>query len=62
MIPAGPENITTQVLVQPVASDSSAIHDVTELIGREVYVEKGSKYEYRLENLNEELEGAKITT
>ena len=57
VIPAGPENITTQVLVQPVASDSSAIHDVTELIGREVYVEKGSKYEYRLENLNEELGG-----
>lgn len=57
VIPAGPENITTQVLVQPVASDSSAIHDVTELIGREVYVEKGSKYEYRLKNLNEELGG-----
>ncbi|MCM1503620.1 MAG: transglycosylase SLT domain-containing protein [Muribaculum sp.] len=57
VIPAGPENITTQVLVQPKSSDSSIVRDVTDLIGREVYVEKGSKYEYRLENLNEELGG-----
>lgn len=57
VIPAGPENVTTQVLVQPKNDDSTAVHDVTDLIGREVYVEKDSKYEYRLENLNEELGG-----
>lgn len=57
VIPAGPENVTTQVLVQPKTDDNTAVHDVTDLIGREVYVEKGSKYEYRLENLNEELGG-----
>lgn len=56
VIPAGPENITTQVLVQPLRGDST-IKDVTELVGRTVYVEKGSKYEQRLINLNEELGG-----
>lgn len=56
VIPAGPENITTQVLVQPGGSDS-LITDVTDLVGRTVYVEDGSKYQARLENLNEELGG-----
>lgn len=56
VIPAGPENITTQVLVQPLKSDS-VIHDVTELVGRTVYVEEDSKYLARLENLNDELGG-----
>lgn len=52
----GPENFTSQVLVQP-RSDSLAITDVTQLVGRDVYVEKGSKYQLRLQNLNEELGG-----
>lgn len=56
VIPAGPENVTTQVLVQPASADS-LITDVTELVGRTVYVEEGSKYQARLENLNEELGG-----
>lgn len=56
VIPAGPENITTQVLVQPAGSDS-IIRDVTELVGRTVYVEENSKYHARLNNLNEELGG-----
>lgn len=55
-IPCGPENFTTQVLVQP-RTDSMAITDVTQLVGREVYVEKGSKYQLRLQNLNDELGG-----
>ena len=51
----GPENITTQVLVQP--KGDSAITDVTQLIGRDVYVTKNSKYNYRMENLDAELGG-----
>ena len=56
VIPAGPEVITNQVLVQPVKTDS-AITDVTQLVGRTIYVEEGSKYHARLNNLNEELGG-----
>lgn len=55
-IPCGPENFTSQVLVQP-RSDSLAITDVTQLVGREIYVEKDSKYHLRLQNLNDELGG-----
>lgn len=57
ILPAGPENLTTQVLVQPRNAGDSLIIDVTQLVGRDVYVEKNSKYQYRLENLNEELGG-----
>lgn len=53
----GPENYTHQVLVQPKKSDRQLITDVTELIGEDIYVEAESKYQYRLENLNEELGG-----
>ena len=35
----------------------SLITDVTQLVGRDVYVEQNSKYEYRLQNLNNELGG-----
>lgn len=57
-LPCGPENITSQVLVQPKTKiDSLYISDVTQLIGRDVYVERDSKYEARLHNLNEELGG-----
>ena len=41
----GAVNETYQVLVQH--SGVGLIHDVTQLIGRDVYVEKGSKYESR---------------
>ena len=53
----GVERITSQVLVQPKNKDGSRIDDVTGLVGRDVYVEKGSKYQHRLANLNEELGG-----
>lgn len=57
-IPCGPESITHQVLVQPKASDKHIpVTDVTQLVGREVYVEADSKYHHRLENLNKELGG-----
>ncbi len=51
----GPREITWQVLVQP--SGKGRISDVTELVGKTVYVEKDSKYHYRITNLNNELGG-----
>ena len=54
----GAVNETYQVLVQH--SGKGLIHDVTELIGRDVYVEKGSKYESRLRNLDNEVGGGII--
>lgn len=55
-VACGPEAVTTQVLVQPRTRDGR-IDDVTQLVGREVWVEHGSKYEARLHNLNDELGG-----
>ena len=58
--PCGVENITRQVLVQPRKPGSELITDVTQLVGREVYVEGNSKYLHRLQNLNDELGGGII--
>lgn len=58
VLPCGVESITKQVLVQPKPrKGESAITDVTQLVGRDVYVEKGSKYHQRMLNLNNELGG-----
>lgn len=57
VLPCGPETFTTQVLVQPKIQGQAPITDVTELIGKDVYVEKDSKYLRRMHNLNEELGG-----
>ena len=57
VVACGPENITTQVLVQPRRGEEELITDVTDLVGKDVYVEAGSKYEARITNLNEELGG-----
>ena len=54
----GAVNETYQVLVQH--SGKGMIYDVTQLIGHEVYVEKGSKYESRLRNLDNEVGGGII--
>lgn len=51
----GPKEITWQVLVQP--AGKHRISDVTELVGKTIYVEKDSKYHYRIKNLNDELGG-----
>ena len=56
-VPCGPENITTQVLVQPKKGESELITDVTDLVGKDVYVEADSKYEARIRNLNQEVGG-----
>lgn len=50
----GPTARKTQVVVQPKAKKAT---DVTELIGRHITVEKDSKFEHRLRNLNSELGG-----
>lgn len=47
-----------QVLVQH--SGTGVVNDVTELIGREVYVTRDSRYATRLHNLNDELGGGII--
>ena len=51
----GSENITYQVLVQP--KSDSVITNVIQLIGKDIYVEKGSKYEARIRNLDDEIGG-----
>lgn len=51
----GPVSMNSQVLVQP--KSDNIIRDVTELVGKDIYVERNSKYQFRLENLNEELGG-----
>lgn len=55
VLACGPENYTTQVLVQPKIKGKGQIGNVTELVDREVYVIADSKYERRLQNLETEL-------
>ncbi len=50
----GKQAVSHQVLVQP---KSAAVKSVPDLIGKTVYVEKGSKYQYRMANLADELGG-----
>lgn len=49
------EYITKQVLVQ--RAGKKELSNVVELLGKDVYVNIGSKYEERIKNLNEELGG-----
>lgn len=57
-VACGPRSHASQVLVQPRHSrNSPRINDVTELVGRDVYVEGASKYLQRIRNLNYELGG-----
>lgn len=55
LINCGNETVTTQVLVQP--KSDNMITDVTQLIGKDIYVEQNSKYEIRLRNLDNEVGG-----
>ncbi len=52
----GEETITHQVLVQQVGRATKPLQDVTELIGKDVYVKPGKYYE-RILNLDKELGG-----
>ena len=51
------EYITKQVLVQLNKKEEPLISDVTQLIGKEIYVVENSKYHNRLSNLNNEVGG-----
>ena len=53
----GLQQITHQVLVQASNKGDTIVRDVTELIGKEVYVEGNTKYHQRLQNLDSELGG-----
>ncbi len=53
----GHEQQTSQVIVQRANPGDTVLTDVTELIGKTVYVQRGSKYDERLQHLNEELGG-----
>ncbi|MDE6453083.1 MAG: transporter substrate-binding domain-containing protein [Muribaculaceae bacterium] len=57
VLACGPELLTNQVLVQPKVKGKPEITDVTQLPGKDVYVEQGSKYEQRMRHLNDELGG-----
>lgn len=57
LIFCGKENVYHQVLVQ--RNDDEIVNDVTQLVGKEIYVMPG-KYLTRLENLNQELGGGII--
>ncbi len=60
VLPCGPEVVTEQVLVQPKIQGQAPVTNVTDLIGKEVYVESDSKYLRRLQNLNREVGGGII--
>lgn len=53
----GLSEISHQVLVQRAGRNDTVLKDVTELINKDVYVLRGSKYEQRMNNLNQELGG-----
>lgn len=55
LIYCGEEIVTHQVIVQRTNTKKPLLKDVTELIGKDVYVRKGGKYHERLVNLNHEL-------
>lgn len=55
VLSCGAVNETHQVLIQH--AGDSIVTDVTQLVGRDVYVERGTKYESRLRNLDSELGG-----
>lgn len=57
VIYCGQENISSQVLVQRANKGDTLLTDVTELIGKEVFVKPDSKYAERLKNLDMELGG-----
>jgi membrane-bound lytic murein transglycosylase F len=57
----GGEIINEQVIIQRSENGDTILTDVPELIGKEVWVIRDSKYHTRLENLNAELGGGIIT-
>ena len=60
LIYCGKESVNEQVLIQQANSKDTILNDVTEMIGKEIWVGKESKYYNRLNNLNHELGGGII--
>jgi len=54
----GHERQSSLVIIQRAAPEDTIIRDVARLVGREVYVNAGSRYQQRLESLNSELGGS----
>ena len=57
VIYCGHETISSQVLVQRANKGDTILKDVTELLGKEVYVKPKTKYSQRMHNLDMELGG-----
>jgi len=57
MIYCGREELSYQVLVQAIKPGLKPLTDVTELIGKDIYVNAGTPWHERLKNLNAELGG-----
>ncbi len=57
LIYCGMESLNEQVLVQASTPRDSVLKDVTEMIGKEIWVIKNSKQHHRLINLDDELGG-----
>lgn len=53
----GPEQTSSQILVQRANKGDTLLTDVTQLLGKKVYVKQGTIYHDRLKNLNTELGG-----
>lgn len=53
----GQEQVTRQVLIQQEEKGSKPLTDVTQLIGKEVYVKANTRFSERLAHLNEEVGG-----
>lgn len=60
VIYCGQERIDRQVLVQREVKGEKPLRDVTELIGKEIYVKANTRYSERMVNLNKELGGGII--
>ncbi len=57
LVYCGYESVNEQVLIQRAGRKDTLLKDVTDLVGKEVWVVQGSKYYDRLINLNEEIGG-----
>lgn len=53
----GQEEQSCQVLVQRANKGDTVLTDVTQMLGKEVFIKKHSRYANRIENLNQELGG-----
>ena len=57
IIPSGHERQSSFVIIQRANPEDTIIHDVTQLIGKEIYINANTHYQKLLENLNSELGG-----